>query len=124
MTGYNDHQGRITQFTDRGQVEGILISRLRFDQNRAEFERNIHILMVNTEIAYWNLYNKYGQLYSYEENLRILRKAWEEAYQQWKHGRIGPEVYYQILGQFEEFRGNRIVAMKELLDAETNLHSF
>jgi outer membrane protein TolC len=124
QTGYNAHQGNITAISDRGPLEGILITRLRFDQNRAEFERNIHILMVNTEIAYWNLYNKYGQLYSYEENLRILRKAWEEAYHQWKGGRIGPEVYYQILGQFEEFRGNRIVAMKELLDAELNLRGF
>ena len=37
-------------------VEGILITRIRFDQARAEFERNVNWLLLNVEAAYWNLY--------------------------------------------------------------------
>ena len=59
---FNSHQGKTGQ-------EGILIARLRFDQSRAHFENNMNALVVNVEIAYWNLYNKYGHLYSFETNL-------------------------------------------------------
>ena len=115
-----NRQGQLSSFVDRN-TEGILISRLRFDQQRAEFERNVHILIVNTEVAYWNLYNKYGQLYSAEENLRILHTIWQEAYGRFKTGGMPPESYYQILGQYEEFRGERVRALNEVLDAENHL---
>src|SRR5205085_399078 len=42
--------------------EGILITRLRFDQQRAEFERNVQIMVLNVELAYWNLYYGYWNL--------------------------------------------------------------
>ena len=42
-----------------GQVEGILITRIRLDQQRAEFERNLNYLLLNVEAAYWNLYGAY-----------------------------------------------------------------
>ena len=38
------------------------------------------MLLLNTEVAYWNLYNKYGQLYSAESNLRVIHKVWQETY--------------------------------------------
>ena len=43
------------------RTEGILITRLRFDQQRAEFERNVNILLLNVEYAYWNLYGAYSR---------------------------------------------------------------
>ena len=48
-------------------LEGILITRLRFDQQRAEFERQMHNLLLNVEVSYWNLYEAYGALYSNEK---------------------------------------------------------
>jgi hypothetical protein len=94
---FNSHQGKTGQ-------EGILIARLRFDQSRSHFENNVNALLVNVEIAYWNLYNKYGQLYSFETNLKILHKAWQQTYNQWKGGQRDPSEYRQFLGQYEEFR--------------------
>ncbi len=120
--GYNAHQGTVNSFVN-GPTEGILISKLRFDQSRIEFERNIQILIKNTEIAYWNLYNKYGQLYSFEENLRLLQKAYQENWQKYRvgGGDLKPHQFFQSKGQYEEFRANRIQALQEVLDAERNL---
>ncbi len=61
-------------------LEGILITRLRFDQQRAEFERQMHNLLLNAEVAYWNLYQAYGALYANEEVLRVLHKLWQDTY--------------------------------------------
>jgi outer membrane protein TolC len=112
--------GTVGTFVDRNS-EGILISRLRFDQARAEFERNVHILMVNAEVAYWNLYDKYGQLYSFEENLRIMHAVWQISDARAKGGKLAPEEYKTIKAQYEEFRGERLRALGEVLDAERNL---
>jgi outer membrane protein TolC len=113
-------QGQLSSFVDRN-TEGIIISRLRFDQQRAEFERNVQNLVVNTEVAYWNLYNKYGQLYTFEENLRIMHVTWQKNYEKYKIGSLPPASYFQILGQYEEVRGDRIRALAEVLNAERNL---
>src|SRR5262245_42230882 len=47
--------------------EGILITRLRFDQSRADFETNVNQMLLNVEVAYWNLYGAYWNLYSREQ---------------------------------------------------------
>lgn len=116
----NSRQGSLSSFVDRG-TEGILISRLRFDQSRAEFERSVQVLLLNTEVGYWNLYNKYGQLYSAEANLRVIHKTWQESFNRLKAGKDAPQDYYQVLGQYQEFRGERIRALQEVLEAERNL---
>ncbi len=51
----------------RDRQEGILITRIRFDQQRAEFERNVNQMLLNVEVAYWNLYGGYWTLYSREQ---------------------------------------------------------
>lgn len=122
QNAFSNRLGTLGSFVDRN-TEGILISRLRFDQQRTEFESNVHKLIVNTEVAYWNLYAKYGQLYSIEENLRIMHRVWQENHVRFKAGKIGREVYYQILGQYEEFRGERIRALGEVITAERELRS-
>ena len=52
------------------RAEGILITRLQFDQQRASFEQQIHLLVANLEQAYWRLYNAYFKLYAREQALR------------------------------------------------------
>ena len=122
LAGWNGQQGRVAQVAGL-PVEGTLISRLRFDQSRAEFERNVQTMVKNVEIAYWNLYNKYGQLYSFEENLRILQRAYQEVETKVKAGAKGADQFrlFQNKGQFEEFRGNRIQALQEVINAELQL---
>lgn len=120
FSAFSNHQNAVSSFVDR-QNEGILISKLRFDQARTEFERNVHALLLQVEVAYWNLYNKYGTLYAFEENMRIMHKAWQDNYSQFKAGRLDPDKYYQVLGQYQEFRGERLKALDEVLTAERNL---
>jgi outer membrane protein TolC len=106
-------------------TDGILIARLKFDQSRAHFENNVNTLLANVEIAYWNLYNKYGQLYSFEENLAIMQRVWQESFNKHKLGSkdVPPENYFQVRGQYEEFRGERLRALNEVLEAERDLRS-
>jgi len=119
----NSRQGSLSSFVDRGS-EGILISRLRFDQSRAEFERSVQVLLLNSEVAYWNLYNKYGQLYSSEANLRVIHKTWQVSYNRFKAGiKDAIKEYYPVLGQYQEFRAERIRALQEVLDAERQLRN-
>jgi outer membrane protein TolC len=120
FSAFNSRQNGVSAFVDR-QSEGILISRLRFDQQRAEFERQIHTLLVQTEVAYWNLYSKYGQLYSFEENLRIMHRAYQENYNKFKAGNLEPQKYHQVRGQYEEFRAERLRALDEVIAAEREL---
>src|SRR5262249_57743181 len=85
--------------------EGILITRIRLDQQRSEFERRVQNMLLNVEVAYWKLYEAYGQLYSYEEVLRIAHKAWVQNHAKFLAGTIGPANYHPIRAQYEEFRG-------------------
>ena len=41
------------------RTEGILITRLRLDQNRANFDQQVNYMLANVEAAYWNLYAAY-----------------------------------------------------------------
>jgi outer membrane protein TolC len=120
--GFNAHQNTINNFPT-GAPEGILISKLRFDQTRAEFERQVQTMVKNVEIAYWTLYSKYGQLYSFEENLRFLQKVYQENAIKVRAGAKDPKPYQflQSKGQFQEFRANRTQALQEVLDAEVQL---
>lgn len=102
-------------------VEGILIARLRLDAHRAEFERNLNNLLLNVEIAYWKLYQAYGSLYSNEELLRIAHKAWMINKTKFEAGKIGPDDYQPIRGQYEQFRGARTASLGDVLEKERNL---
>jgi outer membrane protein TolC len=101
--------------------EGILISRIRLDQQRAEFERRVQNLLLNVEVAYWRLYEAYGELYANEEILRIAHKSWVTNHAKFLAGTIGPANYYPIRAQYEEFRGARITALGLVLERERNL---
>ena len=69
-------------------VEGILVTRIRFDQQRAEFQRNVNIMLANVEFAYWNLYNAYWNLYVQEAALRQAYEAWKIAEVKLQAGKI------------------------------------
>ncbi len=105
----------------RTTSEGILLTRLRFDQQRAEFERNINFLLLNVEVAYWNLYSAYFTLYSNEEGLRQAREAWRIEKNKLGAGTITPHKFAQIEEQYEFFRANRILAIGKVLESERSL---
>ena len=103
------------------RTEGILITRLRFDQQRAEFERNVNYMLLNVEYAYWNLYGAYYTLYSREQGLRYALVSWQVNKTRFDAGRISIQDLEQTRAQYEQFRSQRFAALGRVLDAERNL---
>jgi outer membrane protein TolC len=117
------HPGsRLMPFATGNMGEGILITRLRLDQQRAEFERNVNFLLLNVEGSYWNLYGAYYQLWSSEEAMRY-------AYETWRLTKAGMEIggrtteqnLEQTRVQYEQFRSQRLTALGQVLDSERQL---
>lgn len=111
----------LTPFSTGGRVEGILITRIRFDIQRAEFERNVNIMLLNVEAAYWNLYSAYWTLYSREQALRQAYEAWKINKARYEAGRIAITEFAQTRVQYELFRSQRIEALGQVLDREIQL---
>jgi outer membrane protein TolC len=103
------------------RTEGILISRLRFDQERAEFERNVNYLLLNVEFAYWNLYGAYFTLFSREQGLRYALVSWQVNNSRFVVGRIAQQDLEQTRAQYELFRAQRVTAVGQVLDRERQL---
>jgi outer membrane protein TolC len=103
--------------------EGILISRIRFDQQRAEFERNLNQMLLNLEEAYWNLYGGYWTLYSREQGLRFAYEAFRLSKFRYEAGQVKAADFYQTRGQYELFRAQRIQAISQVLEFERQLRA-
>jgi outer membrane protein TolC len=108
-------------FRETSRVEGILITRLRFDQQRAEFERNVHLELANVEVAYWNLYAAYGELYAREVGYRLAYELWRINRRRYELGQIKPQDLEFSRAQWEFFRGQRLTALGNVLEAEHQL---
>src|SRR5205823_6711999 len=118
------HPGSVlTPFSTSNPVEGILITRIRLDQQRAEFERNLNYLLLNVEAAYWNLYGAYYQLYSREEGMRYSYEYWRLTKETFEAGRVPIQTLEQIRLQYEQFRSQRLTALGQVLESERQLRS-
>ncbi len=104
-------------------LEGIIISRVRFDEQRAEFERNVNQMLLNAEVAYWNLYGAYWTLYSREQGLRFAYEAYKLSRARYEAGQVKAADYYQTRGQYDLFRAQRIQAISTLLENERQLRA-
>jgi outer membrane protein TolC len=102
-------------------VEGILITRLRYDQSKAEFERNINTMLYNVEAAYWNLYAAYYALYAREQGIRANYEVYRVNREQLIVGKSSPIEVAQAKGQFESFRVQRLTALGQVLERERQL---
>jgi outer membrane protein TolC len=117
---FNARGAALTQapsFTGTG-TEGILVARLRLNSQRAEFERNINSLILSVEVAYWKLYQAYGNLWANEEILRVAHKSWMINKAKFDVGTIGPATYGPFLAQYQEFRAERLKALAAVLESE------
>ncbi len=101
--------------------EGIIITRIRFDQQRAEFERNVNFLLLNVEAAYWNLWGAYYQLYAREEGLRYAFESWRLTRLGFDAGRAAEQDLEQARLQYEQFRSQRMTALGQVLESERQL---
>jgi outer membrane protein TolC len=119
----NLQRSRYALYSTTNIDNGILVARLRFDQSRAEFERHITFMLTNVEVAYWNLYGAYFNLYASEQAMRLSLRVWDALKAQWDAGRIAGEAYYPQLGQYEQFRGDRLAAVGQVLERERQLRA-
>ena len=106
-----------------GAPEGILITRLRFDQQRAEFQRNIHYQILNVEAAYWKLYGSYMTLYAAEQGMRQAHAAWMLSKNRLAGGTIDTAQFALSRAQYENFRAARLTAMGAVLNNERTLRT-
>jgi outer membrane protein TolC len=118
------HPGSLlTPFAQAARAEGILIARIRFDEQRAEFQRNVHVMVANVELAYWNLYGAYWNLYSQEAAMRQAYEAWKITKAKYEAGKQDAPlaVYAQSRAQYELFRSQRLTALGAVLEGERQL---
>lgn len=102
-------------------AEGILITRVRFDQNRTEFERLVNFMVLNVENAYWNLYWQYYYLYAQEQGLRQAFEAWRIVKAKYDAGRLATPDLASARFQYEQFRATRLQVMADLQEFERKL---
>jgi outer membrane protein TolC len=104
-----------------GRAEGILVTRLRTEQAKAEFERDVQFLVFNVELAYWSLYGRYYSKYAAEQALRQAYVTWEQLLELQKAGLQTKQGVAQARAQFEDFRLQYLVAVQNVLEAERRL---
>src|SRR5205085_2720158 len=116
------HPGsQLSSFSGSAPTEGILIVRVRADQSRLEFARQLNVLLWNVESAYWNLYGAYWRLTSRELGLRQAHEIWRREDGLAQAGRSSRANAAQARGQYESFRSQRLAAAGAVLEAERQL---
>jgi outer membrane protein TolC len=105
----------------RGGGEGILVARVRFEQQRAEFDRNVNYLLLNVEAAYWHLYGAYVNLYGADQAVRLAHQAWRISKTSYDKGTIDLSDYAPTRVQYERARGDRLQTLGRVLEAERTL---
>jgi outer membrane protein TolC len=102
-----------------GRVEGILVTRVRFEQAKSEFERNINHMLLNVEAAYWNLWSAYGTLRARDEALVSAYNVWRNL--ESRMGLTNPPDLHRARAQFEAFRVARLQALGQVIETERQL---
>ena len=117
------HPGSVQQniSASGGRSEGILITRIRYEQQKNEFERTVNIMLFNVENVYWGLYSSYFQLYAAEQGLRQAYVTWQLTKSELDAGKKTAHEVAQVRAQFERFRGQRIDALQGVLEIERQL---
>jgi outer membrane protein TolC len=120
----SSHPGSVTVAGLRpsgGRTEGILITRIRLEQSRAEFERNINFMLLNIEVAYWNLYASYGTLHARDEALIDAVDLWRVVQDRKRVGFLADQDEARVRAQLESFRAQRISALADVIEKERQL---
>ena len=102
-------------------TEGILITRLRQDQQRAQFDQQVNQMLLNVETAYWNLYAAYFNLAAQEEGLKQALSAFKYVSDRQNAGITRVQSVYQTEVQYHQFRGQVVQARNAVLTRERNL---
>jgi outer membrane protein TolC len=102
-------------------TEGILITRIRFDQQKAEFDRQVNNMLLNVEYAYWNLYAAYYNLFGQEAVLRESYYLLDVLQKRFAAGTARQQDVTQTAAQYYRFRRQVIQARQQVLNSERQL---
>lgn len=109
----------IQGFRSTGQgTEGILISRVRADQAREQFNVAINEQLLNVELAYWTLYASYRNLAAREDGLKAAFKALDFNTPRVEQGLEEPQLRPQLEQQYWTFYAQVIEARGQVLEAD------
>jgi len=104
-----------------GRPNGILIQRVRTEQQRADFERSINVMLFNVEYCYWVLYANYFALYAQEQGLRQAYITWQLTKSELEAGKKTAHELAQVRATFAQFRQQRIDSLQYVLESERQL---
>ncbi len=102
-------------------TEGILITRIRSEQQRAEFDRIVNQQLLNVETAYWNLFSAYYNLAAQEEGLKQALDGYQFILARSAGGIARQQLAYQNRAQYFNFRSQVIRARGQVLSTEQAL---
>jgi outer membrane protein TolC len=104
-----------------GRTEGILVTRIRTEQARYQFERQLNLMILNVESTYWQLYSNYFARYAAEQAVRQGYITWEQLQDLHKAGLRTKQEVAQARAQLEEARNAYIVSLQQVLETERQL---
>ncbi len=103
------------------RAEGILITRIRAEQARGNFERQVNLMVFNVESTYWQLYAYYFAKYAAEQALRQGYITWDQLQQLQTAGLQTKQGVAQARAQLEEFRSTYMTALQNVIETEREL---
>jgi len=100
-------------------TEGILVTRVRSEQAKSNFDAQVNQLLLNVEVAYWNLFAAYYNLYAQEEGLKASYRYYR-LLEDRKNLDL-PTLLPQAKAQYWLFRQQVITARGQVLSADRAL---
>jgi len=101
--------------------EGILITRIRNEQQRAEYDRVINTMLLNIETAYWNLFSAYHNLVAQEDGLKQSLAAYIKLRDRQRIGLLRETLALNAKAQYHRFQAQALTARGQVLSSERNL---
>ncbi|OWK47448.1 TolC family protein [Fimbriiglobus ruber] len=101
--------------------EGILVTRIRTEQQRSQFDFQVNQMLLNVETAYWNLYSAYYNLAAQEEGMKQALEGYLYFEERARRGVARQQQAEQALAQYQLFRGQAITARGQVLTSERQL---
>lgn len=99
----------------------LLIARAQHGQAIRSFDEQVQTLLRDVELAYWQLYFTYIDLYSRDVGMKQALATWQKEKNKEEVGTSAIPDVAQAREQYEFFRANRVQAMDRLLKAERQL---
>jgi hypothetical protein len=99
-------------------VEDRCFTRASGLPSRLAFERQVQLMHLNVECAYWNLQFGYRLLCAQEQGLRRAYETWKLAKLNYETGRGSSADLEMARGQYESFRRDRLLACNDVQDLE------